>query len=148
MALSIQGHARHAGLPARSTLTRWITAALESDAQLTLRFVDSREGSRLNRDFRGKDYATDVLTFSYSTRPIVCADIVICVPATRREARTRGKSLQDHLAHLVVHGVLHAQGHQHEKSTNAQAMEAREIEILRKLGKPNPYQIGVRPRYG
>ncbi len=121
-------------------LTRWVAAALERDAQLTLRFVGAREGRRLNRDFRGKDYPTDVLTFSYSIAPIVCADIVICIPALRREACTQRKSPHDHLAHLIVHAVLHAHGHQHDSSANAQAMETREIETLKALGKPNPYQ--------
>ncbi len=109
LTLSIQGQAGFAGLPARSTLVRWIRAALERDSQLTLRFVGSREGRRLNRDYRGKDYATDVLTFGYATAPIVQADIVICVPVVRREAGA-GQAVYDHLAHLVVHATLHAHG--------------------------------------
>lgn len=139
LALSIQGHTRFADLPARSTLARWIRAALSRDAGLTLRFVDTREARKLNRDFRGKDYATDVLTFSYSTGPIVHADIVICVPVLKREAGVQGKRLYDHLAHLVVHATMHAHGHHHEKAANAQAMEARETRILKSLGKPPPY---------
>lgn len=115
-------------------------AGLERDAELAVRFVGSREGRRLNRDFRRKDYATDVLTFAYAMRPIVQADIVICMPVVRRAAAARGKTVKDHLAHLVVHATLHAQGHTHKKSGAAHAMEAREIEILRKLRKPNPYK--------
>ena len=140
LALSIQGHARFPDLPARSTLARWITATLESDAQLTLRFADAREARRLNREFRGKDYAADVLTFSYATEPIVRADIVICVPVLRREARTRRTPIADHLAHLAVHATLHAQGHVHDRAAAAKAMEAREATVLRSLGKRDPYR--------
>ena len=139
LSLSIQGHTRFADLPARSTLARWIAAALTSEAQLTVRFVDAREGRRLNRDFRGKDYAPDVLTFAYATNPVVHADIVICVPVLRTKARALRVPARDHLAHLVVHATLHAHGHRHDRSAPAQAMEAREIEILRTLGKRNPY---------
>ena len=110
LTLSIQGQDQFAGLPARSTLMRWISAAIERDAQLTLRFVGAAEGRRLNRDYRGKDYATDVLTFAYSTQPAVRADIVICVPVMKREAGALRKPLYDHLAHLVVHATLHAPG--------------------------------------
>ena len=109
------------------------------DAELTLRFVGASEGRRLNRDFRGKDYATDVLTFSYSTRPIVRADIVLCVPTVKRAARTLRKPLYDHLAHLCVHAVLHAHGYRHEAAVGARRMEAREARILRTLGRGAPY---------
>lgn len=143
LSLSIQGHTRFADLPARSTFARWIRAALVRDAQLTLRFVDAREGRRLNRDFRGKDYAPDVLTFSYSTQPTVHADIVICVPALKREARARRKPVNDHLAHLIVHATLHAHGHHHERPAAAQTMEALERNILTALGKHDPYYFGV-----
>ena len=139
LALSLQGHTKFSDLPARSTIARWIAAALERDAQLTLRFVDSREGRRLNRDFRGKDYATDVLTFSYASKPIVRGDIVICVPVLRRAARARRTPGHNHLAHLIVHAVLHAHGHVHDQAAGAKAMESREREILKRLGKPDPY---------
>ena len=123
----------------RSTLVRWITAAIECDSQLTLRFVGAKEGRRLNRDYRGKDYATDVLTFAYSTQPALRADIVICVPVMKREARVLRKPVYDHLAHLVVHATLHAHGHHHDHATAARAVAARETEILRSLGKRPPY---------
>lgn len=139
LTLSIQGLESFSGLPARSTLVRWIAAALERDAQLTLRFVGTREGRRLNRDFRGKDYATDVLTFSYATVPVARADVVICVPVVKREARARGKPLFDHLAHLAVHAALHAQGHHHDSAAAAQTLEARERSALKRLGKRAPY---------
>ena len=139
LTLSIQGLDQFVGLPARSTLVRWITAAIERDSQLTLRCVGVNEARRLNRDYRGKDYATDVLTFAYSTQPAICADIVICVPVLKRAARALRKPVYDHLAHLVVHATLHAQGHHHDNATAARAVAARESKILRSLGKLPPY---------
>jgi probable rRNA maturation factor len=140
--LSVQGHSRFKGLPARATLARWIAAALERDGEITLRFVGAVEGRRLNRDYRGKDYATNVLTFDYAHTPVVDADIVLCVPVLRREAHAQRKPLRDHLAHLVVHGLLHAQGHDHERADRARQMEAREVAILAQLGLPDPYRVG------
>lgn len=139
LTLAIQGQASFAGLPARSTLVRWISAALERDAHLTMRFVGAREGRRLNRDYRGKDYATDVLTFGYATAPVVRADIVICVPVVKREAAARGKPLYDHLAHLAVHAALHAHGHHHAGRAAAKALETHERRIMKSLGKQAPY---------
>ena len=139
LTLSIQGQDQFAGLPARSTFVRWITAAIERDSQLTLRFVGAKEGRRLNRDYRGKDYATDVLTFAYSMRPAVRADIVICVPLMKREAGALCKPVYDHLAHLVVHATLHAHGHHHDNATAARAVAARETKVLRSLGRLPPY---------
>ncbi len=128
-----------AALP-RHAVTRWIRHALESDAEITVRIVDSTEGQTLNRDYRQKDYATNVLTFNYSTEPVVCADLVLCAQVVAREAAAQGKTLQAHYAHLVVHGTLHAQGWDHETSdADAQAMEAREVEVLAGLGLDNPY---------
>jgi probable rRNA maturation factor len=137
--LAIQGHARFDDLPARATLKRWIGAALDRDAEITLRLVDAREGRKLNRDFRGKDYATDVLTFDYAHTPVVRADIVLCVPVVKRAARERHRLFHDHLAHLVVHGTLHAQGLDHDHPAAARAMEAREVSILSRLGFGDPY---------
>ena len=142
LALSIQGQGRFVGLPARSTLLRWVEAALESDAELTVRFVGAAEARRLNREFRGKDYATNVLTFDYQHAPVVVADIVLCVPVVRREAREQRKGYREHLAHLVVHGVLHAQGHDHARARDAKRMEAREVRILAGLGIDDPYREG------
>lgn len=139
LSLSLQGHAAFAGLPARSTLARWIAAALQCDAKITLRFVGLREATRLNRDYRGRGYATDVLTFGYSAEPMVQADIVICVPVVRRQAEEREKTLYDHLAHLAVHATLHAQGLHHDTTSAAQALERRERKILKSLGKRAPY---------
>jgi probable rRNA maturation factor len=138
--LSVQGNARFEGLPARATLRRWTAAALDRDAEITLRFVGSVEGRRLNRDFRGKDHATNVLTFDYVREPRIVADIVLCVPVLRREARQQRKALRTHLAHLVVHGVLHARGYDHDRPQAAEGMEAMEIAILAGLGLPDPYR--------
>ncbi len=137
--LTIQGLGRFATLPARTTLARWIAAALERDAELVLRFVGSSEGRRLNRTFRERDYATDVLTFDYEQSPRVQADIVICPPVVRRVARERGLPFRAHLAHLVVHATLHAQGYEHGRAAAARKMEAREVEILARLGVGDPY---------
>lgn len=145
LALTVQGREHFAGLPSPATLQRWMQAALDRDADITLRFVGSREGERLNREFRGKDYATDVLTFDYrpggGTGPVQ-ADIVVCPPVVRMGARRRGRSYLDHLTHLVVHGTLHAQGFDHLDRAAAAAMEAREVEVLARLGVPDPYESG------
>lgn len=125
----------------RTLLRRWVQAALLGPAELTLRFVDEAEGRALNRDYREKDYATNVLTFAYgeTEENIVQADIVFCVDVLMREAAERQISLAQHAAHLVVHGVLHAQGYDHEVEEDAQEMEQLETEILTGLGMPDPY---------
>lgn len=128
-----------AALP-RHRVQRAIRHALAADGEITVRIVDAEEGQALNRDYRGKDYATNVLTFDYATDPLVMADLVLCAPVVAKEARELGKSLAEHYLHLLVHGSLHAQGWDHETSeADAQAMEAHEIRILAGLGQPNPY---------
>jgi len=143
LTLSIQGQSQFGGLPARNTLVRWIMAALQRDGDFTLRFVGVAEARKLNRDYRGKDYATNVLTFDYEHAPLVRADIVLCIPVVKREAREQRKSFRDHLAHLVVHAVLHAQGHDHSRADDAKKMEAREVRILAGLGIADPYLRGA-----
>lgn len=128
-----------AALP-RHQVVRWIRHALERDAEITVRIVDTEEGQTLNRDYRKKDYATNVLTFDYTQEPVISADLVLCAPVVAREAAEQGKTLQAHYAHLIVHGTLHAQGWDHETSKkDARAMEQRETQILARLGFANPY---------
>jgi len=132
--------ARHRAALPRHKVVRWIRHALESDAEMAVRIVDAEEGQALNRDFRKKDYATNVLTFDYTGAPLVTADLVLCAPVVAKEAKEQGKTLQEHYAHLIVHGALHAQGWDHETSkADAEEMEAREVEILARLGFKNPY---------
>jgi probable rRNA maturation factor len=131
-----RSHRRH--LP-RHRVARWLRAALQAPAQITVRIVGAEEGRALNRDYRGKDYATNVLTFDYERGPVVVADLVLCAPVVGREARAAGKTLAAHYAHLLVHGALHAQGYDHEERRAADRMEARESELLFALGHPDPY---------
>ena len=132
--------ARHRAALPRHSVTRWIRHALESDAEITVRIVGSEEGQTLNRDYRQKDYATNILTFDYTRAPLVTADLVLCAPVIAKEAKDNKKTLAAHYTHLLVHGTLHAQGYDHETSSkDAEAMEALEVEILAGLGIKNPY---------
>jgi probable rRNA maturation factor len=140
LSLAVQYACTANGLPARPRLRRWVAAALERDAVVTLRFVDAREGRALNRAYRGKDYATNVLTFVYESGKAVAGDIVLCVPVLRREARAQEKTLLAHCAHLTVHGLLHLQGYDHERSAEARRMEAREAALLARLRFAHPYR--------
>ena len=134
------GVAEHRAVLARHKVARWIRHALALDAEITVRIVDMEEGRQLNRDYRQKDYATNVLTFDYTQEPVVTADLVLCAPVVAREAAEQNKTLAEHYAHLIVHGALHAQGWDHETSEqDAQEMEAYETEILTGLGFADPY---------
>ncbi|WP_019042385.1 rRNA maturation RNase YbeY [Comamonas testosteroni] len=132
--------AAHRELLSRSRVTRWIRHALAVDAEITVRIVDAEEGRKLNREYRQKDYATNVLTFDYQQEPTVMADLVLCAPVVEREALEQNKTLEEHYAHLLVHGTLHAQGWDHETSeVDAEEMEAYETDIMKEMGYEDPY---------
>ena len=130
---------KHRAASPRHMVKKWIRHALQSDAEITVRIVDAEEGQTLNREYRKKDYATNVLTFDYTQEPVVSADLVLCAPAVAAEAKEQKKTLQAHYAHLIVHGTLHAQGWDHDLDEDAQVMQLRETEIMAKLGFQNPY---------
>ena len=127
------------GLPSRARIRRWAHAALERDARLTVRIVGSGEARALNRHFRGTDRPTNVLTFVLRKRPRLEGDIALCAPVIAREARSRHRSAAAHYAHLLVHGVLHLQGYDHETERQAHLMERRESRVVARLGFPDPY---------
>lgn len=141
LGLSLQfADASHRAELPRHKVARWIRAALAAPGEITVRIVDADEGRALNREYRGKDYATNVLTFDYSHAPVVQADLILCAPVVEAEAREQGIALQAHYAHLLVHGTLHAQGHDHEQEDEAVEMEAEETRILAGLGYDDPYR--------
>jgi len=140
LTLSLQfADATDRALLPRHKVARWVRAALSLPGEITVRIVGVDEGRALNRDYRAKDYATNVLTFDYAHAPVVAADLVLCAPVVQREASGQGIDLQAHYAHLLVHGTLHAQGHDHELDAPARVMEARESEVMRSLGFGDPY---------
>ena len=142
--LSVQYACNAQDLPSRVQIRAWVRAALDVDGQrggqITVRFVDPDEGQQLNHDYRGKDYPTNVLSFPYETEPVVCGDLVICAAVVERETAEQGKPLLAHYAHLIVHGTLHLQGHDHETGEDdAAQMEDAERRILATLGFADPY---------
>jgi len=139
--LTVQKAVNSPGLPTKTELRRWLTAALARPAVITVRFVGAAEGRRLNSAYRGRDYATNVLSFAYEDARdgTLAGDIVLCAPVLRGEARAQGKTLAAHIAHLAVHGALHLQGLDHRNQRAAQRMEAKERTILGRLGFPDPY---------
>ena len=143
--LSTQQMSKFPQLPAKKTMERRMKRAVERDTEVTVRFVDEEEGRMLNSTYRHKDYATNVLTFDYTQEPTVTADIVICVPVLERQAIEQNKEFRAHLAHLLIHAVLHAHGYDHLNEEEAEEMEARETEIMLSLKFPNPYsdRIGM-----
>ncbi len=139
LSLQFADRSHRAHLP-RHRVARWLRAALLAPARITVRIVGEDEGRALNRDFRGKDYATNVLTFDYERAPAVVADLVLCAPVVEREAAAQGQPIEAHYAHLLVHGALHAQGHDHQRRRDALKMEGIERELLLALGFPDPYR--------
>lgn len=134
------GAAKQRAVLKKSEVARWIGHALEGPAEIAVRIVGEEESRALNLQYRGKGYATNVLTFGYASQPLLMADLVLCAPVIEREAREQGKTLRAHYAHLLVHGSLHAQGWDHETGErDALEMEALEILLLGALGFANPY---------
>jgi probable rRNA maturation factor len=141
LSLAVQYASLSAALPTRQQFRRWVKAALQGDLHCTLRVVDESEGLQLNHDYRGKDYATNVLTFVYDDTDPLSGDIVLCAPVVEREAAEQSKQSLAHYAHLTVHGVLHLQGYDHENEADANEMEALETALMIKLGYPAPYEV-------
>jgi probable rRNA maturation factor len=141
LSLSVQYASEVSNLPARHQFRRWVKMAQQRDVQIALRIVDEAEGREMNKDYRGKDYATNVLTFVYDDAVPLYGDLVICAPVVEREAKEQHKELVAHYAHLTVHATLHLQGFDHETEQDAVVMEARETAILAKLGYADPYAV-------
>lgn len=141
LALAVQYAFKPEIAPTRHQFRKWVLTALEQNAEITLRLVDEIEGRALNRDYRGKDYATNVLTFPLTEEPVLMGDIVLCVPVVEKEAAEQSKPLEAHYAHLVIHGVLHLQGYDHENDEDAAVMEALETLIVTNLGYADPYLV-------
>lgn len=137
--LAVQYATRARSVPSEKDFGRWIRAALMKDARITVRLVSLAEGRSLNRVYRGRDYATNVLTFVLDDGPPYDGDLALCAPVVAREARAGGVDLMAHYAHLTVHGVLHLQGYEHERGPDAVEMEKLETRILRRLGYPDPH---------
>ncbi len=143
--LAVQYAVAARALPSRTQFRRWVRAALEHHARVSVRVVGRDEGRALNRNYRKKDYATNVLTFIFRDETPFEGDLALCAPVVAREARARRKTLAAHYAHLTVHGILHLQGYDHELKADAVVMEKREIEIMAKLGYADPYRTGRTP---
>jgi len=139
--LTVQYAVSASGKPSRAHFRKWVHAALDHDARITLRIVGQKEGRTLNRSYRDKDYATNVLTFVFRDKPPFAGDLALCAPVVAREARAQKKTAAAHYAHLTVHGVLHLQGYGHENGRDAQVMERRETQIMAKLGYADPYRV-------
>ena len=140
LSLAVQYASGAQHMPTRAQLRRWIKAALQCNVNITLRIVDEPEGRALNKKFRGRDYATNVLTFTYDDVEPLSGDVVICAPVVEKEAREQRKELLAHYAHLAIHAILHLQGYEHGRAADAAAMESRETAIMLKLGYADPYQ--------
>jgi probable rRNA maturation factor len=140
LSLSVQYASSAPNLPTRVQLRRWVKHALQRDVCMTLRIVDEAEGRGLNKKYRNKDYATNVLTFVYDRADVYCGDVVVCAPVAEQEAAAQHKDLLAHYAHLTIHATLHLQGYDHEIDTDATEMEALETALMLKLRYSDPYQ--------
>lgn len=147
--LSLASGLPRGGLPQRTSFTRWVAAAAAGArrrraTELSIRLVGADEGRQLNHQYRGRDYATNVLSFPAELpaglRLPLIGDLIVCAPVVTREAADQGKSVRDHYAHLTVHGVLHLLGYDHERDADAERMEALETRILAGLGVADPYR--------
>ncbi|MGJ8620363.1 MAG: rRNA maturation RNase YbeY [Methylophilaceae bacterium] len=141
LSLSIQFATEHNNLPTRNQLRKWVKASIRVDTEATIRIVDEPEAQQLNKTYRGKDYATNVLTFPITEEPELMGDIIICAPVVIKEASEQKKSIEAHFAHLTVHGTLHLHGYDHLTEAQAELMESIEVTTLLNLGYPNPYLI-------
>lgn len=139
--LNLQVASKSCAIPTKAQFKIWVKATLRVDTEVTIRIVDAEEGRTLNSAYRGKDYATNVLTFPLAEEPHLMGDIIICAPIVEAEANTQNKSIVAHYAHLTVHGVLHLHGYDHENEEQAALMESIEVTTLQKLGYANPYLI-------
>ncbi len=139
--LTLQVASDTSNIPNKTQFRKWAKAALRVDTEVTIRIVDEAEGRALNLAYRGKDYATNVLTFPLTEEPHLMGDIIICASVVAAEANTQQKSIEAHYAHLTVHGVLHLHGYDHEIDEQAALMESIEVTTLINLGYPNPYLI-------
>jgi len=139
--IAIQYATSHDQVPTKSQFKKWAKAALRVDTSVTIRIVDEAEGRELNNTYRGKDYATNVLTFPLTEEPYLIGDIIICAPVVEAEAKAQNKLLEAHYAHLTVHGILHLHGYDHEIEAQAELMESLETAIITKLGYASPYLI-------
>lgn len=140
VSLAVQYASAAPNLPTRPQFRRWFRAALQQNVRVTLRIVDEAEGRELNKNFRGKDYATNVLTFVYDDTEPLSGDVIICAPVVEKEASVQHKELMAHYAHMTIHAALHLQGYDHEQDDDAAQMEALETRLMLKLRYPDPYQ--------
>ncbi|HSH55176.1 MAG TPA: rRNA maturation RNase YbeY [Methylotenera sp.] len=141
LSFNIQIASQLANIPSRTLFRKWVKATIRVDTEVTIRIVDADEGRELNSMYRGKDYATNVLTFPLTEEPHLMGDIIICAPVVEAEAQSQNKTLEAHYAHLTVHGILHLHGYDHETEAQAELMEGLETAIVTKLGYPSPYLI-------
>jgi probable rRNA maturation factor len=139
--LSFQNASEAENIPTRKQFAKWAKATLRVDTEATIRIVDVEEARTLNNTYRGKDYATNVLTFPITEEPYLMGDIIICAAVVEKEAQEQNKPLEAHYAHLTVHGTLHLHGYDHITEKQAYLMELIEVTTLQKLGYPNPYLV-------